>query len=378
MNYVRMPIEIESPEQIGYENIKYNLTESSITDQKLGDLNINLEELIIAYGDHIGHLKLRELIAQDAGVQVDDVLLTAGAAMALFIVSTSLLGKGDGLLVERPNYATNIETPRAIGAQIDFIELQFENQFRLPMNDIEKKFKSNSTKLLSITVPNNPTGTVIPRTELDTLIDLTQKNQVNLLVDETYRDMTFKNKLPVAASLASHVISVSSLSKTYGLPGIRIGWLICQDKNLMKKFLAAKEQIMICGSIVDEEIAYRFMLIRQQKLPSILQDIENRLNIVRKWMEKSSNYLEWIEPQGGVVCFPRLTVNINPEDFYRILNQRLKTFVGPGHWFEMDKRFMRIGYGWPMTHDELEKGLEMITRAIETCLTSDENTCDNE
>ena len=371
MNYVRMPIEIESPEQIGYENIKYNLTESSITDRKLGDLKINLEELIVAYGDHIGHLKLRELIAQDAGVHADDVLLTAGAAMALFIISTSLLGKGDGLLVERPNYATNIETPRAIGAQIDFIQLQFENQFHLPMDEIENKFQSNSTKLLSITVPNNPTGTVISRTDLDSLIDLTKQNQVNLLVDETYRDMTFENKLPVAASLAPHVISVSSLSKTYGLPGIRIGWLICQDKELMKKFLAAKEQIMICGSIIDEEIAYRFMLTQHQQLSSILQEIQLRLNIVKQWMKESNDYLEWVEPQGGVVCFPRIKVNVNVEDFYRILNDRLKTFVGPGHWFEMDKKFMRIGYGWPMAHDELRQGLQMITRAIELCLKSD-------
>ena len=98
MNYVRMAIEIESPEQHGYENIKYNLTESSITDMKLGDLKIDLQELVIAYGDHIGHLKLRELIAKEEGVQADDILLTAGAAMALFIISTTLLGKNDGFI----------------------------------------------------------------------------------------------------------------------------------------------------------------------------------------------------------------------------------------------------------------------------------------
>lgn len=368
MNYVRMPIEIESPEQIGYENIKYNLTESSVTDLKLGDLNINLQELVIAYGDHIGHPKLRELIAKEAGVQVDDVLLTAGAATALFIVSTSLLGKNDGLLVERPNYATNIETPRAIAAQMNFVELQFENKFRLPINEIENKIKSNSTKLLSITVPNNPTGTIISRTDLDTLISLTKEKGITLLVDETYRDMTFKDKLPVAASLASHVISVSSLSKTYGLPGIRIGWLICQDKKLMGKFLAAKEQIMICGSVVDEEIAYRYMLTRDERLPLILREIEVRFNIVKSWMNESNEYLEWVEPQGGVVCFPKIKVDIDVEEFYKVLNNIFKTFVGPGHWFEMEKKFMRIGYGWPTTHEELSEGLKNITATIKICL----------
>ena len=369
MNYVRMPIEIESPEQMGYENLKFNLTESSITDMKLGDLNLNLEELVIAYGDHIGHPKLRELIANDAGVQVEDVLLTAGAATALFIVSTSLLGKDDRLIVTHPNYATNIATPRAIGAQIDVINLQFENGFHLPsINEIENKIIPNKTKFISITVPNNPTGTIISRTELDKLISLTKDKSITLLVDETYRDMTFANVLPIAASLASHVISVSSLSKTYGLPGIRLGWLICQDKNLMEKFLAAKEQIMICGSVVDEEIAYRYMLIRNQRLPLILKEIQIRFKIIKEWMNESNKYLKWIEPQGGVVCFPRIKVNIDPEEFYKILNKTFQTFVGPGHWFEMDKKFMRIGFGWPATHDELRQGLKHITSAIEMCL----------
>ena len=368
MNYVRMPIEIESPEQIGYDHIKYNLLESSIADMKLGDLNLHLEELVLAYGNHVGHPKLRELIAKDAGVRPDDVLLTAGAANALFIVSTSLLGKDDRVLVEHPNYATNIETPRAIGAHIDFIRLQFDEGFRLLPTNIEGLIRSGETKLVSVTVPNNPTGTVISRADLDRMVSLTKEKGAYLLVDETYRDMTFADRLPVAASLAPHVLSVSSLSKTYGLPGIRLGWLICQDPSLMSKFLAAKEQIMICGSIVDEEIAYRYMLVRDARLPCILDEIQARFHIVKAWMEKSKGMLEWVEPQGGVVCFPRISADVDPEEFHKVLNGTFKTFVGPGHWFEMEKQYMRIGFGWPATRDELVQGLHNVTAAIELCL----------
>uniref|UniRef100_A0AC34F6P1 Aminotransferase class I/classII domain-containing protein n=1 Tax=Panagrolaimus sp. ES5 TaxID=591445 RepID=A0AC34F6P1_9BILA len=367
MNYVRMPIEIESPEQMGYDNLEYNLTESSVTDMKLGDLNLNLQDLIVAYGDHIGHPKLRQLIAEEAGVKADDVLITTGAAMALFIVSTTLLGKGDKLIVEQPNYATNIETPRAIGAKIDFLHLKIEQKFHLSLEEIDQKLTPD-TKLLSITVPHNPTGTVIPRDDLDSIIKMALEKNVKLLVDETYRDMTFGDKLPVAASLSSNVISVSSLSKTFGLPGIRVGWLICQDKELMKKFLAAKEQMIICGSIVDEEIAFRFMETRQQKLPEILAEIQTRFGIVKSWMKESDDILEWIEPQGGVVCFPRIKVKIDLEEFYQVLNGQFKTFVGPGHWFEMEKSFMRIGYGWPKSHDELRQGLSNVSEAIRYCL----------
>ena len=80
-----------------------------------------------------------------------------------------------------------------------------------------------------------------------------------LLYDETYRDMVFGEKLPLAASLSKNVISISSISKAYGLPGIRLGWLLCQDQKLFNTFLAAKEQIFICNSVIDEEIAYLFL-----------------------------------------------------------------------------------------------------------------------
>jgi len=367
MKYARMPIEIESPEQMGYENVKYNLTESSFTDTKLGELDLDLNGLLLCYGDHVGHRGLRELIAKDAGVDADDVLLTAGAATALFIVSTSLLEKGDAVLVEHPNYATHIETPKAIGAEIDAIELKFEDGFRPNLSEIEKKIRPN-TRFVSITVPHNPTGAMVARGELESLVTLVEKKGVRLLVDETYRDMTFRPEFPVAASLSPRVISVSSLSKTYGLPGIRLGWIVCRDRPLMETFLAAKEQIMICGSVVDEEIAYRYWLEREKRLPEIRREIAEKFAITKEWFE-SQPHLEWVEPRGGVVCFPRMKagLNVSPEKFYATLNTRFQTFVGPGHWFETDRRYMRIGFGWP-SKEELAQGLRNVTEAFEICL----------
>ena len=115
MKYVRMPIEIESPEERGYATIRYNLAESSVTDRALGAFGLDLDGTILAYGDHRGLPALRDEIAGDAGVGAGDVLATAGAAGALFIIATTLLGPDDHLVVVRPNYATNLETPRASG-----------------------------------------------------------------------------------------------------------------------------------------------------------------------------------------------------------------------------------------------------------------------
>lgn len=368
MKYLRMPIEIEAPEQLGYETIECNLTESSYTDFKFKELGINIDDLVIAYVDHRGHKGLRTLLAKETNgkVPVDNVLITAGAAQALFIISTTLLDKNDELVVVRPNYATNLETPRAIEAKLKIVELTFEKGWRIDPLEIEKTI-TPATKLVSITVPHNPTGSMMSKDDLNAVIEITRKKGVYLLVDETYREMAFPGVLPHSASLAPHVISVASFSKTFGLPGIRIGWLLTQDTALFEKFFAAKEQIQICGSALDEEIAYQFYQKKDQFLPPILANLKRRFGIVKAWMESQKD-LEWVEPKGGCVSFPRFTdatlALIDLEKFYKILNDSFSTHVGPGHWFEQHKRYMRIGYGWP-GDEELRKGLSSVSQAIE-------------
>ncbi len=285
MNYQRMPIEVESPEQMGYGNVKYNLTESSFTDTKWQDLNVNLDDLVLCYVDHLGHPGLRQLLATEAGLKADQVILTVGAASALFMISTALLERGDRLLVVRPNYATNIETPRAIGAQIDFYDLKLEEGFQFDVDRLIAMIKPD-TRLVSITVPHNPTGVVTPPAVLKRLIAEVERRGIWLLVDETYRDMAFDHPIPYTASLSPRVISVSSLSKTWGLPGIRLGWAMCQDSKMMETLLAAKEQIFICGSAVDEELGYRFYKKKNEVLPRVREKIQEKRALVLSWLEE--------------------------------------------------------------------------------------------
>ncbi|HLX67520.1 MAG TPA: pyridoxal phosphate-dependent aminotransferase, partial [Puia sp.] len=270
--------------------------------------------------------------------------------------------KGDELLVVRPNYATNIETPRAIGAAIRFIDLRFEEKFALDIDKI-KAALTPATRYISVTYPHNPTGVCIDKLELQQLADLAERTGIYLLVDETYRDMVFGEQLPLAATLSPRVISISSLSKTYGLPGLRVGWIVCRDRRLMTKFLAAKEQMHICGPVLDEEIAFRYWQRRDETLPPIRADIRRKFESVKDWMRQQNDF-EWIEPAGGCVCFPRLR---RPQEgdtdrFYRILLQEYGTYVGPGHWFEMPRHYMRVGFGWP-SPGSLEEGLAALGRA---------------
>jgi aspartate/methionine/tyrosine aminotransferase len=357
-----MVMEKESPEEIGYGNIKYNLTESSVPDQKIENLGIDLGNLILCYGDHSGKPDLRDLLANHYdGLSPENIMTATGACMALFIVNATILNPGDHIVVAYPNYASNIEVPRSLGCNVDLLELKFENNFQIDLDELKSKI-TPKTKLVSITYPHNPTGTMISEQSLNEIIKIIEKNNCYLLMDETYRELTLGEKLPTAASLCEKAISVESMSKAYGIPGIRLGWLATKSKDLKEAFLAAKEQIGICTSVIDEEIAYIVLKRKEEFLSEIRKQNQIKLDIVKKWMNKQTD-LEWIEPKGGVVCFPRMKADVNAEKFYRLLNEKYETFVGPGHWFDMSDIYFRLGYGWP-TEEELKAGIQNITKAL--------------
>src|SRR5260221_2190917 len=177
-----MPIEVESPEEYGYARIRYNLSESSVDDQRLSDLGLTVPDMPLLYGEHRGRERLRELIAADGeGLTAADVLVTTGAAGALFIIATSLLGSKDHLVVIRPNYATNLETPRAIGCAVTHIDLVFEEGFRIDLDRVAAALRP-ATKVISVTCPHNPTGVMLSEAELRGLADLAARYGCRLLV----------------------------------------------------------------------------------------------------------------------------------------------------------------------------------------------------
>lgn len=364
MNFRRMAIEIESPEEQGYSTIKNNLSESSVSDLKLSDLGLDLQELLLSYPAHRGLPELRERIAAEgAGLKPEDVLVTAGAAGALFLIAATLLKPGDRIVVAKPNYSTNLETPRALEANVVELPLIFEQRYHVGLEEIDKRLTSG-TRILSLTVPHNPTGTMMSLDELKNIIRLVESRGALLIFDETYREMAFSQPLSPLATLSDRVISVSSLSKAYGLPGIRIGWLLCRDPKMMELFLAAKEQVSICTSIVDEQLALRCLQEKEEILGRARNHTLKNFSALRSWIAKQ-NYLEWVEPAGGAVCFPRFRQNagINIDRFYGVLLGEMHTAVGPGHWFDEDRHHFRVGFGYP-PEDEFLRGLQSIEQAV--------------
>ena len=360
MKFRRMPIEIESPEELGYETIANNLSESSFSDMRLADhqIDADVSDLLLQYGDHLGLPRLREQVALGADpLTPDDVLVTAGAAAALFVTASALVQPGDHLLVLRPNYATNLETPRAIGADVEYVDLRFEDGWALDIERVAAALRPE-TRLVSITYPHNPTGAMLDASELGRLVELVEQHPAaRLLVDETYRELAYGEPLPQVASLSERGIGVGSMSKVFGMPGLRIGWVATRDPEIQETLLAAKEQILLAGATIDEEMAARVLEARPRLLPVIRDKVERHLGIVRTWMAGQDRF-EWVEPRAGVVGFVRFRegVNVDVDRFYDSLLEEHGTYVGPGHWFDQDRRGFRLGFAWPET-DELERGL---------------------
>jgi aspartate/methionine/tyrosine aminotransferase len=360
-----MIMEVESPEQIGYDQVRVNLAESSMRDRTLADLGMPLELLagqVLCYGDHRGLVELRQQIAAEGNgeLEIDDVLVTVGAAGALFLTATALLSPGDRLVVAHPNYASNLETPRAIGAEIAFLNLRFEDGYRIDLDQL-RSLITPETRLVSLTTPHNPTGVVIPETDLIEIVRMVERTGTWLLLDETYRELS-TNVRPPASALSDRVISVSSLSKTWGVPGIRVGWLTCRNQTLMTTLLAAQEQAALAHSMIDMVIAEWLMTNRHRFRTNVLAHMQFQRDIMRSWV-RSEPGIEWVEPEGGVVCLPRFAdPTIDAHQMYADL-QSNGIFLGPGWWFEQEPRSMRIGFGYP-TADELRDGLNAISAML--------------
>lgn len=366
MKFARMVMEAEAPNLVGYDTMRFNLSESSVRDRTLRELGIDLGDLPLPYGHHFGDPRLRAVVAEQSGAPVgpDDVLVTAGAAGALFLVASSLLEREDRVVVGFPNYATNFETPLAIGTDVVLHEQRFDDGFRLDLDRLAEQV-TPGTRFVSLTVPHNPSGTMIDEADLHRLVALVEERDTYLLFDETYRDMTYGTPLPVAATLSERVISIGSMSKSWGVPGIRIGWLVSRDRALVEQLVAGKEQIGITGSVVDEEIALRILEQRDTLAPRIHAEVLAGLAVLERWVA-AEDRVEWVRPAGGVAALVRVrgASDERMRTFYDLAVRRHGVYVAPGYWFKLPLDQLRIGFGWSAP-ELVAEGLAAVSAALD-------------
>jgi aspartate/methionine/tyrosine aminotransferase len=362
MHFNRMPLE-DWFDRYQYE-IDYDIGESGVKFRTPDALGVDLGKIGLRYGHHRGAPELRSLISEQyEGLKPDQIAITTGSSEANFAVIVSLVNDGGSMIVQHPNYPSLYEVPRSLGLPHDLFRLRFEEEFTTDLGRLEELMKSRQTKLVTLTHPNNPTGSVISEERLREIIELVESHDAFLLHDETYRELSFNKPPPPAASLSDHAISMTTMSKGYGLPGIRVGW-VAGPAEVIEKVTAVREQITICNNSLGEVIATSALKQKDRILKNVREHLHRNFELIKRWMA-NQNQLEWIEPKGGAVAFPRLKAESSTEALCRLLVTKYRTFTIPGYTFGMD-RHLRIGFGGEA--EELTEGLTRLGHALKEVL----------
>ena len=317
------------PNSSGYDTITNNLSESSVADRRLRDLGIEL-----ASNGAAGSTSCCSATATTSATRRCARRSPPAARVCApttcssprarrrrcSATATSLLEPGDHAVVVRTNYATNLETPRAIGADLDIVDLTFEDGWQPRRRRGSRRACGRASRgLISVTCPHNPTGTMLDLASLHALVELAERSGAVLLVDETYRDLTHARRRCRSPPRCRRARSACRrCRRPTGCPGLRVGWAVCRDPDLAETLLAAKEQMFICGATLDEAIAgTRARRPRRGSCRRSSTTSATGSGIVREWMAGQDTF-EWIEPAGGVVGLVRFRpeVAVDTDRFY--------------------------------------------------------------
>ncbi len=356
---------------------RYDLAESVGPNLRLADLMADgLGDLVLGYGTAPGEPRLRRAIADRHGVDADDVVVTVGGMHALFLLAFVLCDRGDEAVVTAPLFPPARATLEAVGATLRTVRLSFDTGYRIDPAAVRAQL-SPRTRLVSLASPQNPSGVAMARPVLaEILRDMAAMcPDARLLVDETYREAAFGND-PVASSalaLGARVVSVASLSKCHGAPGLRIGWAITRDPGLRAQLTLAKFNNVVSCSAVDEALALRVLADADRILAERRGHLAAGRDRVARWIRTNSRVVEWVAPDAGAVCCVRLKPSVFDGAAVARVHAALAAAdarVADGAWFGDDPHVIRLGFGL-LPLPDLDTALARVTAALGQAVASD-------
>ncbi|WBQ05413.1 aminotransferase class I/II-fold pyridoxal phosphate-dependent enzyme [Kribbella sp. CA-293567] len=263
------------------------------------------ETLALGYTETRGLPALREEIARTYdGVVPADVVCFAGAEEALYLAMHALLETGDHAVVVTPNYQAAETIPLSI-CEVTGVALVASSNWMLDVDAVERALRPN-TRLVSVNFPNNPTGAVPELADWLRLVRLCDDRGITLFSDEVYRGLELdREPLPQATDLSATAVSLNVMSKAYGLPGLRLGWIACRDHALLDKLERAKHYTSICNSAPSEILALIALRARDQLLDRNRGIVAANLPLFEEFFGRYPELFEFARPQGGCVCYPR-------------------------------------------------------------------------
>lgn len=302
--------------------------------------------LRLGYTESRGDPGLREAIADRyAERNAGDILVFAGAEEGIFVFMNAVLGAGDHIIVQYPTYQSLYEVGRATGCEVTPWRMDEESGWSLDLDDLKEAIRP-TTRAIVINTPNNPTGSQIEREVFDGLIEIARDRGIYIFSDEVYRFLEHDpaRRLPAMADVYEKGVSLGVMSKAYGLPGLRIGWIATPDGDLLEKMVAFKDYTTICSSAPSEFLSLLALNHHDVLVARNLAIIEGNLSLLDAMFGRWKGVFEWVRPQAGSIGFPKLPGERQSEAFCTVLVERCGVLLLPGEVFDYGHH-VRIGFG---------------------------------
>jgi len=309
------------------------------------------EELPLGYVETWGTPKLRAAVAATyKGVAPGEVLAFAGAEEGLYCAMHALLGQGDHAIVVTPNYQSAEQIPLSLCAT-EGVALRADRNWELDLAAIAAKIRPN-TKLISINFPHNPTGKVIDRATFDSLVSLCRHHGIWLFSDEVYRGLELDPaaQLPAVVEAYERGLSLGVMSKAYGLPGLRVGWIASKDTTLLSRMERMKHYLSICNAGPSEHLATIALKARDTVIGRNLELLKANVGLVESFFGDFPDRFEWRRPDGGCTAYPRYRGADGVEAFCRRLVEEAGIVLLPASIYRSSLTptpadHFRIGFG---------------------------------
>ena len=332
---------------------KYNLATSGVMHWKLRDLPVKIEDLEISGLSYYGFEPLQNALSKHCGVPANRIVAATGTSMANYLAMASILKPGDEVLIEHPTYELIVDVALQIGAKIRRFKRP-QSTFSIDLRSI-KDALSPATKLIALSNLHNPTSALIDESTIKDVGTL----GVRVMVDEVYLDAAFERAPSSAGLLGDQFIVTSSLTKVYGLSGLRCGWILAEPA-LVERIWQLNDKF---GNI-PAHMAELASIIALGELPRIAKNVRARLDANRSALWKfldSREDLEVFRPPFGTIVFPRLKRG-SVDQMCDLLRTKFETTVVPGKFFDMPDHF-RIGIGGDL--EPLQEGLRRLGLALD-------------
>ncbi len=337
---------------------RFNLATSGLANVRLEELNVQLQDLELTRDGGYGYEPLQTGLAARLGVDSESIVTAIGTSLANHLAMAAVVNPGDEVLIEQPTYEPLLALARYLGADVKRFTRRFESEFRVLPEEVERNLTSR-TRLIVLTNMHNPTGVLSTQETLREVGELAKRKGARVLVDEVYLEALFAERPATAFTLGPEFVTTSSLTKAFGLSGIRCGWIVAEPELAQTIW-----RLNDLFGVMPAHPAERLSVIALKQLDEIGERAEARLKKNRTLVYEflnSRNDLEAVKPEFGTIVFPRLKQG-SAERFCQLLREKYETSVVPGSFFELPNHF-RVGFG--NDSEMLKEGLVRLGAALD-------------